>query len=126
MKLGIVGSRRRNSLQDKAILKERILELNPDMLISGGCHKGADFFAEEIAKELGIPITIYYPKLVQEKNYPPHMVRDAMYARNMLIALASDHLIALVAEDRKGGTENTIMHFKGSKPFTYEDHLEIL
>lgn len=126
MKLGIVGSRRRNSLQDKAILKERIVELSPEMLISGGCQKGADFFAEEIAKELGIPIIIYYPKLLKGGDYPPHKVRNEMYARNIQIALASDHLIALVAEDRKGGTENTIGHFKGAKPFAWEECLEIL
>lgn len=126
MKLGIVGSRRRNSLADKQILRERVIEIHPDMLISGGCEKGADAFAEELAKELGIPITIHYPKLRQGRNYPPHEVRAAMHSRNMQIALHCDTLIALVAEDRKGGTENTIGHFKGAKPFTWEESLEIL
>ncbi len=126
MKLGIVGSRRRNGLADKAMLKARILEIKPTILISGGCAEGADAFAEQIAKELGIPITIYYPKLVQGKDYSPAEVRDAMYARNIRIALECESLIALVADDRKGGTENTIGHFKGAKPFTWEDCLELL
>ncbi len=33
------------------------------------------------------------------------------YARNKLIARDADVLIACVAEDRKGGTEDTIKHF---------------
>lgn len=112
MKLGIVGSRQRNSLEDKKIIKERILELKPSMLISGGCAVGADKFAEDFAEELGIPITIFYPKLIRDKTYPQQDIVKAMYARNKQIALESDYLIALVAPDRKGGTENTIHYFK--------------
>lgn len=126
MKLGIVGSRRRNSLSDFQVLKQRVIELKPEMIISGGCIKGADNFAETIAKEFGIPITIYYPKLVQGKEYRLWEVTQANHARNQLIALNSDRLIALVASDRRGGTENTIGHFKGAKPFAWEDNLEIL
>lgn len=126
MKLGIVGSRRRARLEDLQILRERVKQLQPSMIISGGCPTGADAFAEQIAKELGIPITIYYPKLMGGRSYPPHIVREAMFARNQLIALEAEALIALVAEDRKGGTENTIGHFKGAKPFTWQDCLELL
>ena len=126
MKLGIVGSRRRATIGDYNMLKKRVLEIKPTMIISGGCTTGADAYAEQIAKQFGIPITIYYPKLVRGKGYPPHEVREAMYARNIRIALECESLIALVAEDRKGGTENTITHFKGAKPFTWEDCLELL
>jgi len=123
MKLGIVGSRRRASDKDLQILKERVIELQPDMIISGGCMTGADRFAECIAKEFGIPITIYYPKLRRGVNYPSFEVTEAMYARNQLIATHSDYLIALVAPDRKGGTENTIGYFKNTHQ---EEDLEIL
>lgn len=126
MKLGIVGSRRRAKLEDLRILRERVRELKPTMIISGGCPTGADAFAEQLAKEFGIPITIYYPKLVRGKGYPPHEVREAMYARNIRIAIECEALIALVAENRKGGTEYTISQFKGCKPFTWKDCLEIL
>jgi len=34
------------------------------------------------------------------------------YARNKLIARDADILIAVVAADRKGGTEDTIKHFR--------------
>lgn len=108
MKLGIVGSRRRAEPADRQILVGRVRELNPSMIISGGCSGGADLFAEEIARNLGIPITIYYPKLDSTKRYQYHEIVKANYARNKLIAQNSDRLIALVAPDRKGGTEHTI------------------
>lgn len=123
MKLGIVGSRRRATGKDLILIKKRVGELQPEMIISGGCSEGADHFAEMIARELGIPITIYYPKLDSTKRYAYHEVVKAMYARNLLIAQNSDHLIALVAPDRKGGTENTIGFFKNTHQ---EEELEIL
>lgn len=126
MKLGIVGSRRRCKLEDRQLLVKRVKELQPVMIISGGCSSGADLFAEEIAKNLGIPITIYHPKLECMKRYPYHEIVKANYARNQLIALECEYLLALVAEDRKGGTENTIEFFKKCKPTTWEECLELL
>jgi len=125
MKLGIVGSRQRNSMADKGILMKRVLDLKPGMIVSGGCKKGADKFAEEIAETLGIPITIFYPKTGNARHMGD--VVRAYYARNKLIAQNSDHLIALVAPDRKGGTENTIKYFKNLfNTELWQDHLEIL
>lgn len=124
MKLGIVGSRRRCSIEDGELLLGRIVELKPSMIISGGCPLGADNFAEKFAKKLGISITIFYPKLREGKTYPQREIVDAMYIRNQQIAYKSDYLIALVAPDRKGGTENTIRYFK--EQHEKENKLEIL
>lgn len=124
MILGIVGSRKRDTIKDYSILVERVKKLKPDMIISGGCSKGADKFAEDIAEILGIPITIYYPRLVKGQHYQYHEVVRANYARNKLIAWQVDKLIALVAVNRKGGTENTIKHFKVCH--SREEDLEIL
>lgn len=126
MKLGIVGSRQRCSIEDGELLLGRIVELSPSMIISGGCPLGADWFAEKWAKKLGIPITIFYPKLRDSKTYTQEEIRRAMYARNSQIAFESECLIALVAPDRRGGTENTIEHFKKYKPTTWGKSLEIL
>lgn len=126
MKLGIVGSRRRAKVEDLQILRKRVRELKPTRIISGGCPTGADAFAERIARELGIPILIYHPKLDSLKTYTRQQVIKAMYARNKLIAIDSEYLIAFVAEDRRGGTENTIKYFKECKPFTWSTCLEIL
>ena len=108
MKLGIVGSRRRNSLEDKELIRQRIIELKPDSLVSGGCSKGADRFAEELAIELDLSIEIFRPNLKGNPTPTRYDMIKAYYARNQQVAIASDRLIALVAPDRKGGTEHTI------------------
>lgn len=124
MKLGIIGSRRRCSPEDKRLVRDKILELNPSMIISGGCARGADSFAEEFARLLGVSITIFYPKPPVGRGRQ-HWIK-AYYERNQRIALESDHLIALVAPDRRGGTENTINYFKERNLLTWKDFLEIL
>ena len=104
--IGIVGSRRRNSPADKALLKKAFFSIyRPgDTIVSGGCPKGADRFAEEIAAECNIPIRIHS---AQWDIYG----RSAGFKRNTYIAHDADILIAVVAEDRRGGTEDTIRKF---------------
>lgn len=113
MRLGIVGSRRRNTFKDKNKLRSLLIkakELHKDLcLVSGGCSKGADRFAEELSVELNIPIIIHYPdKSKLPENYQNFHYAQIAYERNTLIAQDCDVLIALVAPDRKGGTEDTI------------------
>jgi predicted Rossmann fold nucleotide-binding protein DprA/Smf involved in DNA uptake len=126
MKLGIVGSRQRAKVEDLQILRKRVRQLQPNMIISGGCSTGADAFAEQIAREMGIPILIHYPKLDNLRTYTRQQVVEAMYARNKLIAIESDYLIAFVASDRKGGTESTIKYFVEYYSSTWKENLEIL
>jgi hypothetical protein len=104
--IGIVGSRRRNGQSDyhKVLAKFQELYEDGDHIVSGGCPQGGDAFAERIAKIEQVPITIYYApwnKLGQR----------AGHIRNADIAESADVLIACVAEDRKGGTEDTIAKF---------------
>lgn len=111
-KIGIIGSRRRNSIQDYAEIKNHFLNtLSPkgDTIISGGCPKGGDRFAEILAKTYSIPITIY------KANWKKYG-KSAGFIRNTDIAKESDILIACVAPDRTGGTENTIKKFKKFHP----------
>lgn len=68
--------------------------------MSGGCPLGGDRFAECLARVRGITITIHYPDW--------KIGRHAGLLRNTLIAEDADILIALVASDRFGGTEDTI------------------
>jgi hypothetical protein len=53
MKIGIVGSRRRDTEQDYKIVLNKFEELyrEGDIIISGGCPKGGDRFAEKIAEK---------------------------------------------------------------------------
>jgi hypothetical protein len=104
--IGIVGSRRRNTQADFEIVEKEFFEIytEGDWIISGGCPKGADNFAEQIAKKYGIPILIF------PANWKK-FGRRAGFVRNTDIAKISTKLIAEVAEDRKGGTEDTISKF---------------
>jgi hypothetical protein len=126
VRIGVIGSRRRNSEDDCVLLfneiEKRVKEYGPEnvTLISGGCPTGGDFFAEVIQEELQLPnpMIIHYPDKNQldpvlMKRSPRMAYAAINYARNTLIARDSDELIALVAVDRKGGTEDTIRKFKG-------------
>jgi len=116
--IGIVGSRRRNTEEDFWQVRgefQRIFQKG-DNIISGGCLKGGDKFAERLAKIYNIPIIIHYPN---KENLDPILIKKNSraayavinYARNTLIAQDSDVLIACVTPDRKGGTEDTIKKF---------------
>jgi len=114
MKVGIVGSRRRNSEEDIHKVTEAFLNLKSETteevsIISGGATKGGDRFAEIIACLYKIPIKIYYPDW-------DIYGKIAGFQRNTDIARESDILIAVVHSDRKGGTEDTIRKFKKFHP----------
>lgn len=105
--IGIIGSRRRNSATDFLKIMEALNEVFKagDEIVSGGCPEGGDRFAEIIAKEQKIPIKIYYPDWARKG-------KSAGFQRNTLIAQEAEILIAAVAEDRKGGTEDTIRKYQ--------------
>ena len=108
--IGIVGSRRRNNEDDLIKIEKLFLEIYKpgDSIVSGGCPLGGDHFAEIIAQKLEIPIKIYY---AEWKEYG----KGAGIKRNTYIAEDCDVLIACVASDRKGGTEDTIKKVKRLK-----------
>lgn len=113
--IGIVGSRRRDTEEDLLVVATTFWDIyeKGDRLVSGGCKQGADRFAEILAIEHGLTITIHYPHkedLDEEllKVNPRAAWAKINYARNTLIAEDCDILIACVAPDRKGGTEDTI------------------
>jgi len=101
--IGIVGSRRRNTKQDFEQCEKTFLEIykDGDHIVSGGCPSGADHHAEILAKKYQVPIKIYYAQWDK-------LGRGAGFARNTDIARDADVLIAQVAPDRLGGTEDTI------------------
>ncbi len=104
--IGIVGSRRRNT--DKDYMKvlsafDKVYNIG-DRIVSGGCSQGGDRFAERIAKKRQIPIMIHYAAW-------DRIGKSAGFLRNANIAQDADILIACVASDRTGGTEDTIKKF---------------
>lgn len=123
LRVAIVGSRRRASLHDRKIvfdLIERLIKSNSHrdlVLVSGACRLGADNFAAEASKIYGVPIK-EFP--VPSGDYKGKwQFAQAAFARNKLVAEDATVGYALVAEDRKGGTEDTVKHFLNLKKNIY-------
>ena len=123
MIVGIVGSRRRNSEEDRSKLYlylSRIGEITK--IVTGDCDEGGDKFARDYTNDRGIELDVKRikdPKTGKEMDFKNHKWFDwftmctIFYDRNEEIAKEPlDYLIALVTPDRKGGTENTIRHFR--------------
>jgi len=113
MRIGVVGSRKRNRQADRAIVDAELGRLLEEwgpglVVVSGGCKKGADRFAKEFAEDIGLDMVVHLPDMTGVRKRSDAIGR--YYARNNLIADGCDILIALVARDRRGGTENTLSH----------------
>jgi hypothetical protein len=104
--IGIVGSRRRNSDKDFRLVEAEFLRVfkSGDIICSGHCSRGGDRFAEVIAKKYKVETLLFPP------NWK-HYGRGAGLIRNTDVARESDILIACVAPDRTGGTEDTIRKY---------------
>ena len=122
-KIGIIGTRRRDTPVVRKLIYEKLMKVynDGDWIVSGGCEKGGDRFAEEIAKTEGIPIVTFYPNN-KKYGYPA-----SLFIRNTSVAENSDIIIACVMhpeegiesvlQRKTGGTEDTLKKFvkmKGS------------
>jgi hypothetical protein len=112
--IGIIGSRRRDTDEDYRQVYNEFKKWydEGDKICSGGCPKGGDRFAEVIARKLGLTkenggLIIHYPKKPPQGS-PRWAWAKANFERNTLVANDSDVIIACVAPDRTGGTEDTI------------------
>ena len=104
--IGIIGTRQRNTNKD-FLETEKIFLQNykkGDIICSGLCPKGGDRFALILADKYQTE-TLWF--LADWEKYG----RGAGFVRNTDIAKNSDILIAVVAKDRKGGTEDTIKKY---------------
>src|SRR3990167_1839762 len=113
LKIGIVGSRRRDRPEDKELIRQAMSHLiNKDKnviisLVSGGCKTGADHFAEELSNELRLSISIHYPDRSKMKDDSKYEYVKQLFARNTLIANEADILLACW-DGKSSGTLDTI------------------
>lgn len=109
--IGIVGTRRRDTDNDFLLVEEAFLKVfqQGDRICSGKCPKGGDRFAVILADFHNAP-TLWFPAEWRKFG------KGAGFKRNTDIARESDVLIACVANDRTGGTEDTIEKWKGFHP----------
>ena len=111
-RIGITGSRSRNSPDDFERLENKFFELyeNGDIIISGGAKAGADHFAQIIADRSNGKIS-HVPFEATPELYMKYG-RKAPLIRNTRIAKESDILIAMPNPDsRTQGTMDTVTKF---------------
>ena len=92
--------------------------LGSDIIISGGCPKGGDHFAEVIAQKMNMTkengqLIIHRPDPDKKPESGSHRGQWAkwFYERNTVVAKEAEPntvVIACVSPNRKGGTEDTI------------------
>jgi len=131
IKIGIIGSRRRSTTEDLDILEREFLNIllgepsinmNDIIIVTGDCDEGGDFFAKYLSDMYGCKLDtkrIKDPDTGEEMDFKHHrwfeydVMCSIFYKRDEEIAKEDlDYLLALVAPDRKGGTEKTIEYFK--------------
>lgn len=103
MRYGFVGSRRR---LDRQSVVDFVATLPPDAVVVSGGAAGPDTWAVEAAQRRGLSVVIHLPDKAGAKTR--WEATERFYARNQKIVDDSDALVAFVAPDRKGGTEDTI------------------
>jgi hypothetical protein len=103
MRVGVVGSRRRT---DREAVEAYIAELAPGTVVITGGAKGPDQWAEQAARIRGLEVIVHEPDLDGARTR--WQAAERFYARNQRIVDDADLVIAFVAPDRTGGTEDTI------------------
>ena len=106
--IGIIGSRRRDTDKDLLLCRNVFNSIyeEGDKIVSGACPRGGDAFAEIFAKELDL--TEENGGLILHRAQWDEHGKAAGFVRNTFIARDADIIIAVIASDRKGGTEDTI------------------
>lgn len=83
-----------------------IATLPADAVVVSGGAAGPDTWAAEAAAARGLGLVVHMPDKTGAKTR--WEATERFYARNQKIVDDSDALVAFVAPDRKGGTEDTI------------------
>lgn len=113
-RVAVIGSRRRH---DRGAVEHLIATLPAgSVVVSGGC-RGPDSWAAEAARRRGLPVTVHRPDLTGVRCRGEAAGR--YYQRNQAIVDDADQVVAFVAPDRRGGTEDAIRRAEAAgKPVT--------
>ena len=112
MRVGIVGSRRRT---DRETVEATVAALPVGTVVVTGGAAGPDHGAAQAARASGHEVVVHAPEL--GGVHAQWQATDRYYARNQRIVDDADRVIAFVAPDRPGGTEDTIRRaLRAGKP----------
>src|SRR4030042_5809772 len=87
--IGIIGTRQRDTPISFNKVREVFYQIyeEGDWICSGGCPKGADRYAEQLAKVEGIPIILIQPNYKKYKQSAP-IIRNGDIAKNSDVIIA--------------------------------------
>lgn len=103
MRVAVVGSRRR---RDRDAVAAYVAALPAGTVIVSGGAAGPDTFAEEAGRACGLAVVVHRPDLAAVRNRGEAARR--YHDRNQRVVEDADRVVAFVAADRRGGTEDTI------------------
>ena len=109
MRIAVVGSRRRT---DREAVEACIAELAPGTVVITGGARGPDCWADQAARARGLEVVVHQPDL--GGAHARWQAAERFYARNQRIVDDSDRVIAFVAPERTGGTEDAIRRAIGA------------
>ena len=127
-KIGVVGTRRRDTPSAYKAVFDKFFEIyeDGDWIVSGGCKKGGDRFADLISEKYGIPILRIPPNYGRYKQAAP-LVRNGPVAENCDVVIACvmhpEDGIIKVLQRTKGGTEDMLKKHAKFKKNKYEIYL---
>jgi len=111
--LAVGGSRRRDTAADRDQVLLAVVDRverardRPVVLVSGGCAQGADRSAELVAAAMGLTMIRFLPEPAPKGS--ARWVHTALlHARNSRVVGLGHDLLAQVAADRTGGTEDAV------------------
>ena len=98
MKVGIVGAEAAKFTRSGEVMAKRIIAqivADADLVVSGGCHLGGiDIWAEEAAKERGVPLVVHKPaRLTWSGGYKERNLKiaeDCEILYNIVVARLPD------------------------------------
>jgi hypothetical protein len=103
--IAIVGARRRT---DRDTVDRLVARLSADTVVVSGGASGPDTWAEEAASKRGLATKIFGPDLAGAESQG--QITRRYHARNQQIVDVADEVFALVALDRRRGTEVSAAH----------------
>jgi hypothetical protein len=99
----MVGSRRRI---DRETIEAAVAGLPGGTVVITGGAEGPDRWVEQAARARGLEVAVHKPDL--GGVHTRWEAAERVYGRNQRIVDDSDRIIAFVAPDRTGGTEDTL------------------
>ena len=112
MAVGVFGSRTLKDERIKAIILEKVKELNATMIITSQEPQGVCEVAQRVCKDYGYPLQLHFLNM--------QYLRGAFEQRSKEIIAEADYIIILHDGESKGTANEKKLVEKIGKPFHYE------